>query len=724
MVTQPRFFIRVVAPYLLCIVGVVIILTAWRPVDLNDGVVTAVTQAQFQARLQLLVGLGLVSLAVWLFAKPLAPRPFSIPLSRESLPLRRTFWPLSLLGAGCLILLGFWISPEYRIWGFRLDIQGHLGNYWQLVLLFGGSALWVLGWMTRQDPGRIVARLRQSLRLYRHEWLLVAGLTLAALGVRLYRLDEAIPLMVSDESAYLVAARRIFDGHPVTIAHDMHFGDLYLGAYVISLWFNFLSPSLFVGRLTVAIVGSLAIPGVYLMTRRLFGWKAAWFASLFLLTQPLHVHFSRIALYNMYDLTMGLLAVLLLWDGLERGGRWKFALAGVLIGIAQYYYAGALIWLLLIPLWLLLQALRQPRAVFSHAARIALLAISALLVQFPMLAYFAPNDLSPLQHSANMSEGEGDLNALFDKGIDHYFTNLSRAVRAYVDLGDTTRHFQPGGTSQLNNRWALLIFLVGLAALSRYALHPGLLFLLLWLGLMLFLGGVLMRDTPGFSRYTVITAPMAAIAGIGLAWFLERWQALWSPRYATHTFALGLAVMFLINVRDVRLIQGSHNDLWIQNASPSRFVSYAIALDAWELTQQGHQPVFIFRNDDDLLTDRHRLLEVYQYHCGITCPYQEVFFNQPGDDVTIEWLTSLQHPDDDLYIFVLPTPGTPFDVVAPPPPNSPVNAILAAFPDASFERVNNTRYEMQRNFALYTLVEIPAGAELSPSGSHLQMGGG
>jgi hypothetical protein len=696
-------------PYILLLVGLVVVLTAWRlanPFEEEDPVAA---QSLFEARVQLVLGMLIVGTSVWLLARqPMpqsSPKPFDFPFVKEPVSYPFTFWVISGIGAALIILLAFWSNPSFKFLGLRPSFKVELSNYAQLAMFLGGIFLWVVGFLYPGEQRRIFRRLHASLRDYPYEWLLVIVLTLIAFGLRLYRLDTAIPVMVSDESAYMFAGRYVVDGEPANIALDMHFGDLFLGGYLNALVFEAFGLSLFTGRVLVTIVGALAIPWVYLIARRLFNWKAAWLACLLLLTQPLHMHFSRIALYDIYDPTFCALAILLIWDGMERGGRWKFALAGALIGVSQYYYAGARLWLLLIPAWLFVMGLRYPRRILSYWPYYLILAATVMLVLFPMAAHFEATSVSPFQHAANMSHGEGELGGAFDIAPEQFFKSMSLSIRAYIDYGDATRHYDPSGKTQLNLRWALLAFVLGLVISLRYALNPGIMLMHMWMGMMLVLGGGLLRDTPGFSRYVTAMLPMATLAGIGVMWVLSYVQ-LWAvPRFKPLVLLIGVFLMFRINIADFHYFQSVHPTNFMADMLPNRVINDAIAKDAAEVQRNGYVPVFVF-NSNGLTSDRQRLLQIYQYYCGIHCPYEEIVLS-PTEEITPEWLAGLTDPQG-TYVFVLPGREEPYDGSITP--GSPTDLIQQAYPEVTVEQFNSERYRRPTLVRLYTRIWIPSGA--------------
>ena len=93
-------------------------------------------------------------------------------------------------------------------------------------------------------------------------------------------------------------------------------------------------------RAVSAVIGGLTVPALYLLAQTLFNRRVGLLAAFLLATFPPHIHYSRIALLSITDPLMGTLALAFLARGLKRGTRLDFALAGVFLGLTQYFFEG------------------------------------------------------------------------------------------------------------------------------------------------------------------------------------------------------------------------------------------------------------------------------------------------------------------------------------------------------------------------------------------------
>jgi 4-amino-4-deoxy-L-arabinose transferase-like glycosyltransferase len=171
-------------------------------------------------------------------------------------------------------------------------------------------------------------------------WLL--ALTLLALMLRAYRVDFQ-PLWW-DEGWTVYFATADVPSMIARTAIDIHPPFYYL---ILHLWTLIIGPSAVSVRLFSVGIGTLSVPLMFLVARRLFGRRTALIATLILVVAPFHVYYSQEA--RMYALVMLLalassyLFLLLLEEGTSRAKRrvcWiLYVLATSMAMYTQYYAA-------------------------------------------------------------------------------------------------------------------------------------------------------------------------------------------------------------------------------------------------------------------------------------------------------------------------------------------------------------------------------------------------
>jgi 4-amino-4-deoxy-L-arabinose transferase-like glycosyltransferase len=677
---------------LLCVGGAGLVLLNWHT-PVNADTTHAATE-----RFWILVGIGLWTAAAAINWRAIQPRLFHVGLPQHGIGLLT----LALPGVYALVWLTLRLNPGWNVLGLHIaDPKTAIpGRDQQMLLMIGGSALFVVGMMRANDIPNIGSSLRASMRGNWREWLLVIGLTAAALAVRFYKLDSLIPIIQSDESQFYQPARLIADGQRINMAANMQTDQTYLGAFIISYGVDLFGPTLFACRAITALTGALAIPGVYLMARRLFNPLAATLAALFLIGQPVHVYFSRTAIYQPFDPTIGIYTALLLWSGLECGERWKFALAGILIGLNQYFYTAGRLWLIIVPLWLLILLLRQPRALLRHGVNLLALSAGAVVIMLPLLAQVDRGAVSLTRRGVEMSHGNGDSRQLLDvTPSDYIFEWLSPAVRPFLDWGDESMHYEMNNHTALNLRLAFLVFGLGVAYALRFALNPRVLLVLIWIGLTVVFGGSLLHYI-GATRYVTALLPMTVLGGVGVAWVAAIGQKQF-PAYKPVAVLAALALMLAVTVQNLTFILDKHPKRLMDELWPERWIADSLVSATLDVPHDDNSVIYWLTASTAWNL---RMEEIYSYYHG-TLDYVE--WNRP---VTWWWLSTLDANQKDLYIFVPPVHGDSPDATAYPAFNSPINLILRAFPTAQVYRYDGRVYPTSKPPALYALVRVPRGS--------------
>jgi len=228
----------------------------------------------------------------------------------------------------------------------------------------------------------------------RRDTATAAALMLVAAPLRLASLDRIPWLLGGDEGSVGLAAQEFCQG-----ARDNIFG--------VS-WFSF--PSLFfvlpggsIGlfgrtifalRLPSAIAGIVTIPALYWATRGMFGRTVATVSSAYLATFHFHIHFSRLAINNAWDALFITLFMGLFWRAWSTGRKGCFVVAGLTLGLAQYFYVSSRALIVVVPIWLLLAAIRDFGLLRRRLPGLAFMLWGAAVVSLPIALFFArhPNE--------------------------------------------------------------------------------------------------------------------------------------------------------------------------------------------------------------------------------------------------------------------------------------------------------------------------------------------
>lgn len=363
-------------------------------------------------------------------------------------------------------------------------------------------------------------------RLDKRDLLIICALSAIALVLRLWNLDRLPPTLSGDEGSVGLQAVSFIQGqanNPFTVG-----------------WFSF--PSLFFSvqgagirllgqtsaglRLMSALAGALTVIGLYWLARTIFGRLAALLAGLVLATLHYHIHFSRLGVNNIWDGFFAVLALAGVAYGWKYGRRLGFLVAGLALGLGQYFYVSMRVVPLLLLLWAALACLSDRKRFRRRLPDLILLAAVAFVVALPLQLYFAthPDEfLAPMRRVTvfsgwleQMAAIEGQPQVLI------LFQQVTRAAAGITHL--PLRHwYNPGSPLLLAGSAGL--FLLGLLwlLLRSRLLHW---LVLLPIAAVIVLGG-LSQDAPASQRYVLATPLIALVVALPLAvttrWLWQAW---------------------------------------------------------------------------------------------------------------------------------------------------------------------------------------------------------
>lgn len=334
------------------------------------------------------------------------------------------------------------------------------------------------------------------------------GIALVALALRAFSLEQIPQNFGGDEGEMGLQAREVLAGeatNPFTTGWLSH---PFLWFYMQALSLAIFGDSIFGLRILSVLVGTAAIPALYLFARPLFGRTAAFGAVFLLAAYHVHVHFSRLGVNNIADPLFALLAFSAFITGWRRNSALAFALAGVVCGVAQHFYMGSRLTPLLIGVLVLQQLIVDPRRVWSLLSRFWLIGVGFALGVGPLAAHFI-NDPSALTArlgmvgiiqsgwlEQQMAEGATLLSILTKQAYNSF--------GAYTFVADRSAWYDPR-IPLLDQGSAVLLALGVALALARsrrmeWFLLPA------WLVGTAVLGGVMLVNSPESPRY-VTTAP-------------------------------------------------------------------------------------------------------------------------------------------------------------------------------------------------------------------------
>jgi 4-amino-4-deoxy-L-arabinose transferase-like glycosyltransferase len=437
----------------------------------------------------------------------------------SDLPLRpaRPRWLPLIGGIGAL-----WMLADANATQIGWDRLDGLSPDGQAALLGIGTVLVGMG-LAGKNRAQQAAPLPRTATLeapqsIMHEVAPLLILTLLALGLRVWNLGESIHAFV-DELNFATAARE-FEWmlnnrllQPITTV--VAFPRLY--PYGQHFFFDLWGHNLTGLRLLSALIGALTVPALYLLARALFDRPTALVAAALLATFPAHLHYSRLGMNNIADPLFGTLALALLGWAMRTQRRTGYALAGLCLGLTQYFYeAGRIVFPVLMIGWLCGGLLIWRRRPSLRGLLITLLA--ALIVALPIYITLLGSDQPLAARSQAMiypdDHWRGLVNAAphsaaWDAHLDH----LKETFLIYVQRHEASFYYA-GETPFVLIFWVPALLLGAVTALWRIR-TPGGLLPLLWITTTS-LGNSFMVAHQDSPRYVTVFPALALLCALGL----------------------------------------------------------------------------------------------------------------------------------------------------------------------------------------------------------------
>lgn len=154
--------------------------------------------------------------------------------------------------------------------------------------------------------------------------------------------DEAFSVLLASKELPAILKGTMADVHPPGYYFLLHW------------WFQLFGTSVLSARLFSLLCGVGVILAGYALARRWSHPQAASAAALALALSPFQVHYAQeIRMYSLLALVL-LSATIVMWDGLQNNGEWRWLVLASLVALSFYVHTLAIFFivpLVLIPLW-------------------------------------------------------------------------------------------------------------------------------------------------------------------------------------------------------------------------------------------------------------------------------------------------------------------------------------------------------------------------------------
>ncbi|GEM_PF-1161256 len=384
-------------------------------------------------------------------------------------------------------------------------------------------------------------------------WRWVLSFMLIGLCVRIIWLETAVHYY-TDETNFASAVTRLRDDPKTQIMLNIgpvanftwvySYGQFYYTEIFGATLANLRALSVFIGVLT--------IPVIYLLSKWAFGVRIGLLASFLLAFDLPHIHYSRLALNNIVDPLIGVLAIALLWRGLQTGSRRLFALGGVCLGLTGYFYEGGrLLYPALIIGWIILYTLFKNGNV--HKRGIAVFIASAVLITsgfYISLSVYGFDNVAPRLLQQRVQEDFWaefftsdqplqQLSRYFDERLNPPFLHI-------VSQQDGSTFYYPRGVSLILAH-LLPFFLIGIGRALYHWRGLGWIFPL-WM-ILTVLGNSLIERNDWTARFVVVFPALVMLTALGLDTVYQVIRTRWlASDRARRLFAIGCSTLLVCMV--------------------------------------------------------------------------------------------------------------------------------------------------------------------------------
>jgi predicted DNA-binding antitoxin AbrB/MazE fold protein len=380
----------------------------------------------------------------------------------------------------------------------------------------------------------------------RRIWPLLLALLLLALGLRVWQVGSLPPTLSGDEGSQGLEAVKVLKGE---IRNPFSTG--WLGVPTMSFYFNAVSIALLGNtatglRLPWVFIGTATVLVSYLLVRRLHGPFPGLLTAALLATYHYHIHYSRLGSNQVADALFVALALLFLYRGYDRRSALDWALCGAVAGIAQYFYAGARLTVVIVVAVTALLALRDGRRFWrEQRGGLAALLFVALLSAAPMMQYALrfPDAYNARVNEVGIFQSgwlEREQEILNSGALPILLDQLKRSALAFNAYPDRTSWY--GSPQPLFGLIDGTLFILGLGYAAMRLLDRRLFPMVAWWGGAMMLGGVLTESPPSSQRLITMAVPACFFAALAITGLVALLRKAWALRPAVG-LAMGLTLL-------------------------------------------------------------------------------------------------------------------------------------------------------------------------------------
>lgn len=455
---------------------------------------------------------------------------------------------------------------------FSLPFMANDANYtlvfisWVLAIISYMVALVKLPSIRRFDWSNWWASSHQTV------FVLVAAFLIAFL-LRFWKLGS-IPFVLSgDEASHGLDAMAVINGGIRNPFSTRWSSVPTMTFFLFSIPLRLLGQTVVALRLTAVLIGSVTVPLLYLLFRRLKGSQFALAASALLATYHYHIHFSRLGANMIIDPFFAVLALYFLHRATTSNRNIDWIVAGAAPAFAIYFYAGARFVLVLVVACLVYSMLVDGKGFFrKNWTGMLILSGAFLIVAAPMLQYGFrfPDEFNARINQVGIIQSgwlEQEVVIRGESAVTILFDQFRRAALAFNFYPDRTVWY---GLSQplLDPIFGSLFILgLGYGTLRSLLLRADkeLFYMVAWWWGAMLLGGVMTESPPSSMRLVTLTVPVCFFIALALWQLFRMLKKAYKTIPVNVLMGLGVILFSWISLRTYFIdftpkhIAGGHN---------------------------------------------------------------------------------------------------------------------------------------------------------------------
>ncbi len=389
------------------------------------------------------------------------------------------------------------------------------------------------------------------MRLTKRQQILLILLVIILAGIfRLWQLPMTPPGLYPDEAMNGNDAVQTLASGQFKVFYPENNGREGLYIWLLALSFKIFGASVWSLRLVSAILGTLSVLGLYLLTKEIFqrgkakaAGSIALLSAFFMAVSAWHINFSRIGFRAVLMVLLICFAFYFLLRGFRKKSALNHILAGVFFGLGFYSYLAFRLAVLLLAAVVLIEAAvcwQKNRAKnlnwrqFLKTAffrqgwwKIGLFCLTLLIVILPLALHFLNNPEHLISRTGGISVFAAE-NPLKEFGL-----SALKTIGMFHIAGDWNWRHNLSGSPLLARSVGILFilgFILGFKSIfspgKNWLSRSGAVFLLSWFVIML-LPAVLTREGLPHALRSIGIIPVVCIySALGLSWIFNRFSRL------------------------------------------------------------------------------------------------------------------------------------------------------------------------------------------------------